>query len=173
METYINSLTTISADFSQIGGDGKISKGKFYLNRPGKMRWEYTSPSPILLISDGKAISYYDVELDQLSYVNLDDTLAGFLAQKDVKLEGPKTKLTKLESANGIIRATMVQRTKPTEGSLTLEFTENPMQLTRMDIVDQSGQNTHVSLMNAKFGEPLDKKLFIFTPPTTATKRNR
>lgn len=168
VETYINSLTTIAADFSQIAADGKTSKGKFYLSRPGKMRWQYDAPAPIILVSDGKAISYYDVELDQLSYVDIDDTLAGFLAQKDIRFDSAKTKLTKFEAANGTVRATLVQKNKPAEGSLTLEFSDNPLQIQRMEIVDATGQTTRVSLANATFGDKLDKKLFIFVAPKSA-----
>lgn len=172
-EAYLSSLTTIAADFAQVGPDGRTTKGKFYLQRPGKMRWQYGAPNPILLVSDGKAITYYDAEMDQISYIDVDDTLAGFLAQKDIKFESPKTRLTSFTTEGGIMRATMVQKAKPQEGSLTLEFSENPIEIKQMTITDATGQTTRVALENAAYGKPLDKQLFIFEDPKAKTRRNR
>ncbi|PZP84599.1 MAG: outer membrane lipoprotein carrier protein LolA, partial [Azospirillum brasilense] len=86
VEGYLTGLSTIVADFSQVAANGELSEGKFYLKRPGKMRWEYAPPTPILLVSNGKVITYYDAELDQVNYVPVDDTLAGFLAQDTIVL---------------------------------------------------------------------------------------
>ena len=165
VESYLTSLTTVTADFNQVNPDGSLAAGKFYLKRPGKMRWAYAPPTPILLLSDGKRVIYYDSELDQVTYIGMDDTLAGFLAQKVITLDSATTRLTKLETLPGLIRATMVQKTKPDEGSLTLEFSDNPLALRQMSIVDATGQTTHVQLQNATFGAPVDDKLFLFQGP--------
>jgi len=166
VEHYLSGLSTISADFTQTDLKGKVSKGKFYLARPGKMRWSYAPPAPITIVSDGKTITYYDAELDQVSYIGVDETLAGFLAQKDIKLESKTTKLVKFDKTpDGIIRATMAQRNKPDEGTLTLELTAEPMVIKRMSIVDATGQVAKVELENARFGDPLDKRLFVFEDP--------
>lgn len=173
VEQYLSGLTTVMADFSQTEPSGKTSKGKFYLERPGKMRWQYAPPVPVLIVSDGKAVTYYDAELDQISYIGIDDTLAGFLAQKDIKLDSPTTRLTHFENVGDTIRATMVQKKKPDEGSLTLELSTNPMQLQRMEILDATGQVARVQLENAQFGKPLDKELFTFVDPRGNARRNR
>ena len=173
VEQYLSSITTIQADFNQTSTDGSLSKGKFYLKRPGKMRWQYSPPTPILIVSDGKAITYYDAELDQLSYIGVDDTLAGFLAQKDIKLNSKTTRLTNFESANGVIRATLVQVKKPDEGSLVLEFSDKPLQIKQMVVSDATGHVSHVQLENAKFGGPLDDNLFTFEDPRGLTHRKQ
>ena len=173
VEQYLSALTTILADFTQVSNDGSVSKGKFYLKRPGKMRWQYAPPTPILIVSDGKAITYYDAELDQVSYIGVDDTLAGFLAQKIIKLESPTTHLTKFDAGNGVIRVMLIQKKKPDEGSLTLEFTDNPLQIKQMSISDATGHTSHVSLENAKFGEPLADTLFTFEDPRGLTRRRQ
>ncbi len=166
VEHYLSGLTSISADFTQTDLKGKTSKGKFYLMRPGKMRWQYAPPAPITIVSDGKTITYYDAELDQVSYIGVDETLAGFLAQKEIKLESKTTKLVKFEKQqDGTIRATMAQRNKPDEGTLTLELSGEPLLIKRMSIVDATGQVAKVELENARFGDPLDKRLFVFEDP--------
>lgn len=170
IEQYLSGLTTLAADFTQTAGDGSVSKGKFYLQRPGKMRWQYELPTPILLVSDGKVVTYYDAELDQTSYIDTDETLAAFLMQKDVSFDSPTTKLTRMETLpDGALRATLVQKAKPQEGSLTLEFSDKPLALKQMLITDATGQTSRVVLTNAHYGAPLDKKLFVFEAP----KKNR
>ena len=173
VEAYLTGLTTIAADFDQVNPDGTLAKGKFYLKRPGKMRWQYAPPTPLLLVSDGKRLVYYDAELQQVTYIGIDDTLAGFLAQKLIKLDSPTTRLTKFEAANGVVRATMVQKSKPDEGSLTLEFSDQPLQLRQMEILDATGNTTHVQLQNAQMGGPLEDKLFIFEDPRPIGSRYR
>lgn len=171
VESYLSALTTITADFSQVDANGGLSEGKFYLKRPGKMRWQYSPPTPILLVSDGKVIVYYDAELDQVNYVPMDDTLAGFLGKPVIKLDSATTKLTSFVVDGGIIRATIIQKSKPDEGALTLELTDKPLQLRQMRIKDASGQETNIQLQNAEFGRALPDKLFTFEDPRGVTKR--
>ena len=171
VEKYLSGLTTITADFSQVDANGRLSEGKFYLKRPGKMRWQYSPPTPILLVSDGKVIVYFDAELDQVNYVPMDDTLAGFLAKPVILLNSDSTTLADFEAMPGAVRATVVQKKKPKEGSLTLEFTDAPLQLKQMVIRDATGQETRIQLTGAKFGEKLPDNLFKFEDPRGLNKR--
>lgn len=161
VETYLSGITTIVADFVQIAPDGGLVSGKFYLQRPGKMRWQYEPPTPILMVADGRHLVFYDYELDQTSYIPLQDTLAGFLARKDITFGGDVV-ITALEEGSGSLRVTMVQKSKPKDGSLTLEFATEPLQLRNMLVFDATGQQTTVALNNARYDVPLDGKLFIF-----------
>ena len=137
------------------------------------MRWDYAPPTPVQLVSDGKTVTYYDAELQQVSYVSVDDTLAGFLAQKDIRLESKTTHLTAFEVTPGAIRATLIQRAKPDEGSLMLEFSDNPLQIRQMVVTDATGHVSHVSLQNAQFGTEIDDKRFMFVDPRgNLVKRN-
>ena len=172
VEAYLSTITTISADFNQIDANGGLASGKFYLKRPGKMRWQYAPPVPILLVSDGHVMTYYDAELDQVNYIPVDDTLAGFLAQKTITLESASTHLTDFTDKDGIIRATIVQKSKPDEGSLTLELTDNPIQLRQMVVKDATGKQTHISLANAQYGQDLPDSLFKFEDPRGHNIRN-
>lgn len=161
VEAYLTSLDTIVADFMQVAPDGSLVGGKFYLQRPGRMRWQYNPPTPILMISDGRSLIFHDYELDQTSYIPLEDTLAGFLARKDMRFGGDVV-ITAVEEGPGSLRLSMVQKAKPKDGSLTLELSTQPMQLRNMLVFDATGQQTTVALNNARYGVPLDAKLFIF-----------
>ncbi len=171
VEQYLSTLSTIVADFSQVDANGGLAEGKFYLKRPGKMRWEYAPPVPLLLVSDGNVIVYYDAELDQVSYIPVDDTLAGFLAKPVIKLDSASTKLVKFSAEAGMVRATIIQRDKPDEGSLTLEFSDKPLQLRQMLVRDARGQQTSIQLQNAVYGKPLPNRMFVFEDPRGINKR--
>lgn len=175
VESYLSSISSVVSDFGQLSADGTKATGKFFLKRPGKMRWQYNPPTPVLLVSNGKVVTYYDAGLDQVTYVGVDDTLAGFIAQKDIRLESASTHLTNFEVANdGTIRATVVQKKKPTEGSLTLEFGDKPLQIKGMTTVDAAGSRTVVTFTNLQFGPVIDDKLFTFDDPRGVNhKRNK
>jgi chaperone LolA len=171
VETYLSGITTVVASFSQTSADGSVGAGKFFLKRPGKMRWQYAPPTPLLLVSDGKVVTYYDAGLDQVTYIGVDDTLAGFLAKKDIKLTSESTRLTRFSNENGILSATIVQTKKPADGSLTLEFSDNPLEIKNMVAVDATGNVTRVTLSDAQFGTDLDNKLFVFEDPRGVNHR--
>ena len=169
IEKYLTNLTTITADFMQASPEGDISTGKFYLQRPGKMRWQYNPPTPILMVARANTLTFYDYELKQVTNVPLDETLGGFLAQEHISFDGD-VKLTNFEERPGAVSVTMIQTKRPKDGSLTLEFSLKPLQIRNMIITDATNQVTNVSLSNAKFGLKLDRSLFIFEAPG---RRNR
>ena len=171
VEQYLTGLTSLVADFSQVDANGKTSTGKFFLKRPGKMRWQYHPPTPILLVSNGKTITYYDADLDQVNYLGIDDSLASFLAEPVIKLESATTRLTEFTSAANMIRATIVRKNKSDQGSLTLEFSDKPLQIRRILVKDATNRETTIQLQNAQFGVVLPDKLFTFEDPRGLGRR--
>ncbi len=164
-EKYLNSLSTIEANFVQITPEGDVASGKFYLKRPGKMRWQYDPPVPVLMVSSGEKIIYYDYELDQVNRIALEDTLAGFLALDHIRFSADTLKVLEAKQSDGVIRIRVTQRQKPDEGELTLELSDQPMQLRNLIIRDAEGRDTNVSFGNARYGLELDNDLFVFKKP--------
>ena len=173
VQAYLSGISSIVANFTQESADGSKGSGKFFLKRPGKMRWQYAPPTPILLVSDGKVVTYYDAGLDQVTYIGVDDTLAGFLTRKDIQLNSDSTKMVNYSHENGVISIRIVQIKKPADGSLTLEFNDKPLGIKDMIAVDATGNATTVKLSDARFGPVLDDKLFVFEDPRGVNhKRN-
>ncbi len=164
IEGYLSGLTTVVSDFTQIAPDGSLTGGKFYMQRPGKMRWQYNPPTPVLMVTNGSEFVYYDYELEQVSYIPLDSTLLGFLAKKVIRFND-QVGIIELSEKPGVIRVTLAQVEKPSDGQLTLEFSDKPLQIKNMVVRDATNQVTTVSLNNATFGQKLDKELFIFRDP--------
>ena len=173
VETYLSGITTVVASFSQTSADGSVGAGKFFLKRPGKMRWQYEPPTPILLVSNGKTITYYDSSLDQLNYLPVDESLAAFIAQPTIKLDTDDILMERFEKKDGLIRTTVSRKAAPEEGTLTLVFNEKPLAISQMVIADGAGNATTVNFENAQTGVDLPEKLFTFEDPRGITKRRR
>lgn len=164
VEQYLSKLTTIVADFTQTAPDGSLTNGRFYLERPGKMRWQYNPPTPILIVSNGSELVFYDYELEQVTTIPLDSTVIGFMAREHIRFDDT-VGLLSFEQKDGVIRVELAQRKTPEDGTLLLEFSDKPISLRNMVITDATRQVTSVGLNNARYGTPIDSELFIFRDP--------
>ena len=164
VQAYLNGIRTLSSRFEQVSGDGGTATGQLWLARPGRMRFEYDAPVPVLLVANGKNIFYYDKELQQVSELRVEDTPAGFLLRDQIALSGDVT-LTRFEHKPGAIRLTMVETREPGQGSATLVLDDKPLQLRQWTIIDPQQKEVTVSLSDPHYGAPVDDKLFYWTDP--------
>ena len=164
-EAYLNDVTTLKAHFMQVSPDGSTTDGTVYLSRPGRLRLDYEPPSPIQVIADGHFLIYFDKQLKQVSYLDLDASQAGVLVRAKVKLNGEDLKVTKVTHQPGVLNVTIIKASDPGQGSITLVFTQSPFQLRQWQVTDPQGQITAVSLFDAETGLSLDKDLFYFKDP--------
>jgi outer membrane lipoprotein-sorting protein len=164
VEAYLNGIDTMRSGFVQINPDGAQVTGELYYARPDKMRLEYDPPSRILIVANKWQVIYHDRRLKQVSHLLTGSTPLGFLLDEDIELGGDVT-VTAVEEAGGELRVTLVQTDEPGQGSITLVFGEEPMQLRRWTVVDAQGLPTHVVLNGIETGVPLDDELFVFRNP--------
>ena len=73
---YLQALTSAQGTFTETGPNGQTRQGRFYLQRPGKMRFEYTTPAGLLVVSDGSNVKRYDPRLNVFRQVPLSATPA-------------------------------------------------------------------------------------------------
>lgn len=164
-EAYFQQLKTVKSRFTQTNADGSQSRGTFYLNRPGKLRFEYDAPSKDFVVADGYFIYFYDGEMKQQSNAPIGQTLADFLLRKDFKLSGD-LKVTSIMRANGYIQISVVQAKQPKAGELTLAFTDGPKyQLKKWRVVDSVGNITETELFDMQTGLKLPSSLFAYRDP--------
>ena len=69
IETYLDSLRTLKAHFLQVAPNGAISQGTAWLDRPGRMRFQYDPPSPLLLVAGHGLVVFHDKSLNQTSNI--------------------------------------------------------------------------------------------------------
>ena len=83
---YLMSVQTMIGDFVQVGPDGRRSEGKIYLQKPGRIRFEYNAPSPIELVADGNSVVIRDRKLDTQDLYPLSQTPLRFLLADRIDL---------------------------------------------------------------------------------------
>jgi len=164
ISNYLNSNETLAGDFVQVGPDGEVNQGRFYLRRPGRVRFEYDPPNPTLVVADGFWVGVTDTSLDTLDRYPLSDTPLHLLLKEDVDLarEGA---VSKIERAANQMRITAINPDDPTQGSITLVFTDNPLELRQWIVVDQQGLTTTVALRDMRSNISLKPELFVINEP--------
>ena len=112
------------ADFTQVSPDGSLAEGKFYFERPGKMRWEYAPPTPILMVSSGSQLIYFDKELAQTTYIPMDSTPAGFLMSDPIRFD-ESVVVEEASDVDGVLRVTLHQAKKPVMATILQIYLRN------------------------------------------------
>jgi len=161
LEAYLNSLRTIEARFMQHNPDGSYAEGKLYLQRPGRMRFEYDPPVPLQLYAEGNILTHVDTELEQVSRYPLDESPAHFLLRERISLREGLTIKT-FERQNNVIRLELADNRSPNLGSVTLTISEQPMQIRSWTVTDAQGLRTDLALVEAQFGGKIDQNVFTF-----------
>ena len=152
-------ITTLKAHFLQIAPDGRTSQGTAWLDRPGRMRFEYAKPSPLLLVAGGGKLVFNDSELKQTTSLPLDKTPLGLLLRPDLTLSGDVT-VTAFHHADGQLQLTLVRTASPGDGSLTLIFSDQPLALRSWSVIDAQGRQTRIDLDTIMLGVSLPQSLF-------------
>ena len=171
IEEYLNRLTSVHGRFIQANPDGTYVEGDFYLDRPGKLRFEYDAPSPYLLVADETHFIYVDRKLEQVTYLPLSSTPAYFLVRENISF-GDGLRLVDYRHEAGLHRLSLVQEDEPDGGSIVLTLTDKPLALRQWTIVDAQGAVTRVTLVDPTFGLELDRTLFRFVNPWRGRNRN-
>ena len=160
IENYLQSIQYLEASFIQESSEGTIVEGKFYLSRPGKMRIEYNEPSKILIIVNGRVMSYQDLELEETSYLTTNSTPASFLVRKKISFDAKDVQITDFKKDQDFISVSVIKKNKKEAGEFSLIFKQNPLEFVRMEVKNDMEQTIIVSFTNATFGEAIDNKLF-------------
>ncbi len=172
IEAYLNTIRTMKSRFLQISSDGDYSEGTLYFSKPGKMRLEYDDPNPNLIVSDGVNLIFFDKELGQVSYFDLNETQASVLLTDNISFSTGNTLVTRFERGPGVLRLTIAKGSDPLEGNMTLIFSDRPLSLKKWTVIDAQGIVTNMSLLGPRFGVPLGRKLFDVEVPFDDLKDN-
>jgi outer membrane lipoprotein-sorting protein len=164
LEVYLNGLRTLKARFLQVSPDGALTEGNAWLQRPGRMRFEYDKPSPFLLVAGFGSAVFYDSQLNQTTSVPLSTTPLGILLADNFKLSGDLT-VTAINRLPGQIQVTTIRTSSPGDGSLTLVFSDAPLVLRQWAVIDAQRQETRVSLFNIELGGNFPPRMFEFNDP--------
>jgi len=167
---YLNSIGTMTARFHQYSANGGTASGWLWMERPGRMRFQYDPPTPILLLADRFYVYYVDTQLAEVSQVGLKFTPAWFLLR--VPITFSDLVVTRFERGDNALRITVVDPAALDNGSLTMVLSEQPLALRQWTIVDQQRHLTTISLSQQQFGMALDPNLFVYQNPYSSHRTN-
>jgi outer membrane lipoprotein-sorting protein len=157
---YINSFQSLRGDFTQVSSSGTTMQGVVMISKPGKMRFEYAPPNPLLIIADGKWLTIKNKVKERGDQFPLSATPLRLVVARNVDLMA-ETNVIGFEQSEGLTSVSMQDRKSKLGGYITLIFDETTQQLQQWIVVDGKGRQTSVALANIETGVTFDPKLFI------------
>src|SRR5262249_3415153 len=157
---YLTGITTLIGNFVQVGPDGSRSEGKFYLQKPGRVRFEYNPPSPTELIADGSSVAIRDRRLNTQDVWPLSQTPLRFLVADRVDLLKDTAVIG--ASSDDTFATIVIEERQALGGThrVMLMFGARDFQLRQWTITDPQGYDTTVALYNLDAKQKPDPSLF-------------
>lgn len=157
---YLNGFTTLVGGFVQIGGDGKRLPGTLYLQRPGKLRFDYDPPATIEVVADGSSVVVRDRKLATQDLYPISQTPLKFLTRDQIDLARDVTITGAVADQDGVRVQIEDSTTFGGTSKITLYFDPPMTKLLRWRIVDAQGFQTTVQLANLDTGRRVDPRVF-------------
>jgi len=161
---YFNTLQHLHGRFSQIGPNGEFSEGVFYLERPGKIRFEYALPNPLLVVADGFWVGIEDRNMKTTDKYPLAATPLSLLLEERVDLN-EEASIIDAREEEGFISVTFEDKRGAAPGQLTLVFDAETIRLKEWVVVDGQGYQTRISVSDLITGIKQNPSLFYIEKP--------
>ena len=160
LSTYLNSLTTAEASFVQVNGDGSKARGTIFIQRPGRVRFEYGAPDKSLVLASGGMVAIFDNKSNQPpEQYPLARTPLNLILAENVNLSAAKMVIGHSEVGT-TTRVTAQDPKHPDYGTIELVFSENPVALSQWIITDDIGNQTSVTLGELAVGKTYPASTF-------------
>jgi outer membrane lipoprotein-sorting protein len=160
VSAYLSSLQTLTGRFVQVGPDGSKTKGDFYIQKPGKVRFEYDDPSPIAIIADGSSVAVRDRKLATQDIYPLSQTPLRYLLSDRIDLL-KDTNVVSVMADDLFISITIEEKQALIGTSrLMLMVGVKDGQLKQWTVTDPQGYDTTVAIYNLDSSKKVDPGLF-------------
>jgi outer membrane lipoprotein-sorting protein len=173
IDAYFNGLGDIKGAFLQTGADSKTMKGKFFMQRPGKFRFEYSPPSRQLIVSNGESLAIQDEDINTEDRVELDKTPFRLLLRKEVNL-ARDAKIMELQDSDDTIIVALQDKSPDSPGRIRLTMSKKPaLQLKEWTTLDAQNLETKVEVSELTKPDKVDPELFVIKPMGLMTHPNQ
>lgn len=168
VQSHLKAVGSMTADFTQTDRAGKTVSGTLSLKRPGKIRFQYQKSVPLLIVGDGKALTFIDYSVRQVQRWPIGNTPLGVLLNPNRDLN----RIAKLvPSASPRLMLVEARDSKhPEYGVITLAFSKDAaapagLMLEGWTALDSQNNRTTIRLANQKFNMPISDKTFSWRDP--------
>src|SRR5207247_8843081 len=160
VSNYLSWINALIGNFVQVGPDGSRSTGDFYIQKPGKVRFEYDPPSPIVMIADGSSLAVRDRKLATQDIYPLSQTPLRFLLSDRIDLL-KDTNVVSVTSDEVYVSVTIEEK-QPLLGTslLMLMLGAQEGQLKQWTVTDPQGYDSTVAVYNPDSSKKVDPGLF-------------
>ena len=125
------------------------------------MRVEYLAEPKVLIVVNGTILSYYDVELDEISKLSTNTTPASFLTRPNISFSAKDVEITNITKNNNEIKVSVMKKNRKEAGEFSLIFKLDPFEFIKMEVKNDLEQIISIQLKNIDFQSKLSDKLFI------------
>jgi outer membrane lipoprotein-sorting protein len=155
---HFSSVRSMSGEFVQFGPRGEQTGGKFYIQRPGKIRFNYEKPSAYKVISDGNSVVILNSKLNTSDLYPLSKTPLKLLLDERIDLSGGKVK--SVDEADDLTTIKLSDKQVFGNSTITLMFDPKSNELRQWTITDAKGKDTTVMIFNVREGVKIDQDMF-------------
>ncbi len=155
---HFSSVKTMMGEFVQFGPRGEQTGGKFYIERPGRLRFNFEDPSPIRVIADGKNVVIGNLKLKTWDIYPLSKTPLSLLLADRIDLSNQMVRDVKQEP--DLTTIVLGNRTVFGDSTITMMFDSKTYDLRQWTITDPQKKDTSVMIYNVKNGLSFDKRVF-------------
>ncbi len=157
---YFNSTKTMVADFVQISGDGRRAEGKVFVQKPGRLRFEYAAPATLDVIADGTAVAVIDHKVNSVQQYFIWQTPLKFLLKDHIDLNRDVKVLNVSSDPDNVSILVEDKQVFGGTSQIKLMFDPATFMLKQWQVTDPQGNETLVSLFNQDFTQKPDPALF-------------
>ncbi|MDH3580337.1 MAG: outer membrane lipoprotein carrier protein LolA [Hyphomicrobiales bacterium] len=156
---YFNSIEHLEGRFAQVNPNGDLTRGKFYLQRPGRLRFDYAPPSRLRIVADGRYLSIEDHDLRTVDQYPLEATPFQLLLGDNVDLLRDAA-IIDFSRSQDIASLTLEDKKDGSRGRLQLFFTLPDLEIKEWVITDPQGLDTRIQLSKLVLGKAIKKEFF-------------
>jgi len=156
----LNAIHSLKGEFVQIDPNGQVEQGQLYIQKPGKMRFEYQPPSSTLVVSDGIDVAVFNKRLNTADRYPLSSTPLNILLSEHANLKENRN-VVGIEHRPGSIVVSARSNDRRMTGNITIMFSDPGLELRQWTVVDAQGLATTVSLRNLQTGVSFQPVLFL------------
>jgi outer membrane lipoprotein-sorting protein len=155
---HFSSVRTMTGEFVQFGPQGEQTGGKFFIERPGKLRFNYEEPSKFRVVSDGKSVVLYNDKLNTADLYSLSSTPLKLLLDERIDLSGDRVK--SLQEEADLTTLKISDKSVFGDATITMMFDPQSYELRQWTITDAQGKDTTVMIFNVQQGVDFDPGVF-------------
>ncbi len=168
VSSHLKAVTTMTADFTQTDRAGKVLTGTLTIKRPGKIRFQYQAGIPLLIVGDGKALTFIDYSVKQVSRWPIGNSPLGVLLDPSKDLRSFARTVPAGDSR--VVLAEARDPRRPEFGAITLAFAREAaapggLRLQGWVALDAQNNRTSVRLTNQRFNIAVSDQAFTWRDP--------